>query len=281
MKNRESPAIVLAMPLSLRHTGSCVGDEADAPSVTVFTRVKKVDQMAKQKADNKAARKRKENAINCFPKRAIRQAFDSMADGKATQENGKTAADNASFILVSEAEAYGKAAREVTQDVTTILADWRENMRGLAMEMAVAGHKFASLTKGKDGKPDTAKLTGTGDNVASIAKGVVDFGLTLAQDVPQATDGELSYRDVRAEVERLRKERRDAANPDAALLRDAKAACDDQWTALRELVFGTDDLELVEALTAALAEMQKREQAAQDEAAQVEAEAEQQEAANG
>ena len=228
--------------------------------------------MAKNKADNKAVRANGEAALNCFPKTKLRNQLDKLAEARGTAESGATASDNVSLVIVEIAESYGDAAMKVTTDISTILSDWKANLASMTMEMAVAGHKFAKLTAAKDDKPATACLTGTGNNVLSIAKGVVDFGLAIAL-LP--TDGEtpVSYRDVRTAVQGLRKARKDAANPEAAALATAEQTCRDNFADLCEAVFSQKDIELTMSLATALAEQTAEQNAAVAAADAIEADA--------
>jgi hypothetical protein len=164
------------------------------------------------------------------------------------------------------AEIYADDAAAVTDDVTTVLSDWKANVASMTMEMAIAGHKFAKLTAAKDDKPATACLTGTGNNVLSIAKGVVDFGVAI--DLIESEADSPSYRDVRTVVQGLRKARKDAANPEAAKLATAEQLCRDNFAELCEAVFSQKDIELTVSLANALAE-QTAEQIAAVEATDV------------
>ena len=224
----------------------------------------------KETADNVAIRKANEAALKCFPKRELRKALDALAETRGKAEDAQITSDNVSLDIVAIAEVYASEARTVTDDVTTVLADWRDNMAVMCTEMAIAGHKFAKLNKGKDGKPDTAVLTGTGNNVLSIAKGVIDFSVML--DSIDTGDTPLSYRNVRETVQGLRKARKDAANPEAALLAEAEQNCREAFVELCGLVFGQKDIELTEALTAALDSLVAEEKTNMSQANAIEAE---------
>lgn len=220
----------------------------------------------KGKADQKQVQAANEAAINCFPKGKLIACLDAMADGSQVVNEAGEAIGSASFQLVQLAQTYGVEARAVVDDTSVILKDWRENQRLMATELAAQGHRFAS----KEGEK-AAKLTGTGDNVMSIAKGVVDFGVDTDKCLDH--EGNPSYRAVRSVVEAKRAERRAKENPDAAKLAEAKTACREAAKELLTLVLGTNDIELIEILTESFGEMQGDEASRQDEAERIEQEA--------
>ena len=223
---------------------------------------------------NKAVVKAAEAALKGFPKAKLKAAFDSMAS-LATEADKATESRQLAAVTVC-ALAGHFAEDNHGADVATIANGWRDSLRVLTMELAVAGNRFAEIVEAKDkDKAPTAKLTGYGNNVASIAKGVIEFQVGMVAD-----NGEpKSYREIRKDVEGARAEARRETDPDAALLADSKAACDDAWKELRSVMFGTGDYANIDGLTAMLAETladvqaQLIEQADADKAAAAEAEA--------
>ena len=218
----------------------------------------------KVSADQKQARKANANAVKGFPKSKLRTAFEVMADTTAAGDAASEARAVAALDVCQLAESFAVKNEGVPTD--TITAGWRDHLKGLIMELAVAGNRFAELTEADGDKPATAKLTGYGNNVASIAKGTIEFGIEA---------GDLqSYRSVRQMVEARRAEARRESDPDGAMLADAKAEAVEAWDDLRKAVFDTGDVGLIAGLTAMLSDGLAEFEAAQAEQAEVEAEAE-------
>lgn len=210
----------------------------------------------------KAVAKANETALTRFPKTKVRSTFETMAGCANDSDAANEAKQNAALELVRLAHLYREANAEATTE--TVVTGWRDNLKLVTMELAVSGNKFAELSPSKDDKPATAKLTGYGNNVASIAKGSLEFGIAPLD----------SYRDTRKAVEAARAEARRAADPDAALIADAKQAACEAWDGLRKAVFDTGDLELIRALTVTLDQMRDECEMAQAEADKLEAMAE-------
>lgn len=223
------------------------------------------------KADKEALVAANAAALNCFPKAALIKAIEALAKSKAAGNEAKEGGESASLHIMRIAQGYAAEAAVITDDVSTVLADWRANVDVLALDLAGRGSKFAEIKVGKDGAADTARLTGTGNNVMSIAKGVVDFAVTV-DDCAEA-DEKASYRSVRTVVESLRKERRDKTHPEAAAMEAARTACREAFKELSDLVFGQNDIDLVESLTASLTEALADEVAAIEAANQIAIEA--------
>jgi len=197
----------------------------------------------KKAATKKALVKANETALKAFPTAKLREAFDTMATLADTGDNAAAERQAAALDVLMLAESY--SIENTTADSGTVIQGWRDNLKVLTMELAVAGNRFAELKEGKGDNAATAKLTGYGNNVASIAKGVIEFDVVVNGNVE-------SYREARTIVETARAEARREADPAAAQLADAKAAADDMWKELRETVFSTGDLLNVEALTESL-----------------------------
>ena len=199
----------------------------------------------KQKADVKAARKNGETALKKFPKAKLLGCFTRMAEqanaGDAAAEDRAMAALDVTRLAHDFAMNNPEALNE------TVVKGWRDNVKTLTMELALQGNRFAELKEGKEGAAPTAKLTGYGNNVASIAKGVIEFKIDPCESE--------SYREVRKEVEGARAEARRDADPDAAALEDAKARCVEAWDAVRKAMFDTGDAGNIDTLTAALDDM--------------------------
>lgn len=216
----------------------------------------------KQKADVKAVRKANETALKRFPKSRLVKAFVAMNDAGAATDNASEVKAAAALDVVMAAHEFRAANEDAT--VETVLSGWRDHVKLVAMELALAGNRFAELTEAKDDKPATAKLTGYGANVVSIAKGAVEFEVT----------GE-SYREVRKAVEAARAEAKRESDPDAALLADSKAAAIEAWDELRKAVFETGDAGLVDGLRQLMVDglAEFKAAAAEQDATEAEAEA--------
>jgi len=232
---------------------------------------------SKQKADQRALRKANSTALKGFPKSKLKAAFDTMATLDADANAARESKGAAGLDIVNMAHAF--ADKNAGIDVSTIVEGWRENVKLITMELAVAGNRFAELIPAKDDKPARAKLTGYGNNVASIARGVIEYEIdpsTTAKDDEQPT-----YRSVRDAVQYARDEARRAANPDIAALEDAKGACVEAWNALRDEAYQGNNLDLINLLTETLNQARHDliEAKAHDDAAEAEAEAELAEAA--
>lgn len=217
--------------------------------------------MSTNKADNKALNKANQTATKGFPKSKIKTAFGTMADLAGKGEAATEARQAAALDICKLAHGFRTANADI--DTETVAKGWRDNLALVTKELAVAGNRFAELTPAKGDKPETAKLTGYGNNVASIAKGCIEFDVEPME----------SYRETRKEIEAKRQEARRVENPELAALNDAKAACDEAWQELRKLVYGFNDTGLVGQLTDLLQE-QHADIIAQREAAQTETEGE-------
>lgn len=199
--------------------------------------------MPTKKADKQAIRKANETALKGFPKSKLRKAFDAMAADATAADNAAESKAAAALNVVELAAEFRTANADI--DTATVVKGWRDNFAVLTMELATAGNRFAELKPGKDGQPATAKLTGYGNNVMSIGKGVIEFDIEPGE----------SYRETRVAVEAARREARRKADPDAALLEDAKAEAIANWDELRTLIFETGDAGLVSSLADTLASM--------------------------
>jgi hypothetical protein len=228
-------------------------------------------------ADKGAVKQAAQADLNCFPKAKLEQALEALAAGKTAQGEAATSAASASLELARIAAEYSTEAHAKATKVSSkaashgvVMGDWRDNMRLVALELAASGSPFAESSTNKAGET-VGKLTGTGNNVMSIAKGVVDFELDIDADCKNE-DGEVSYRSVRATVEAKRAERRAQENPEAAKLAAAKESAREAWKALSKIIFDTDDIELIETLTESLESMAEAETKALEIAAEIEAE---------
>lgn len=227
----------------------------------------------KQKADVKAVRKANETALKRFPKSRLVKAFGAMAEANAAAEGATETKAAAALDVVDAACQFRSDNPEATTEA--VLTGLRDHLKLVAMELALAGNKFAELTEAKDDKPATAKLTGYGANVVSIAKGAVEFDLgPSALAGSGLVDGEVSYRDVRKLVEAKRAEAKRQSDPDAALLADAKAEAIEAWDELRKAVFETGDVGLVDGLRQLMVDGLAEFKAAAAEQDAIEAEAE-------
>lgn len=198
---------------------------------------------ATERADQKAKKTANQTALKGFEKAALKRAFEAMAKEKEAGDKATDSKQGQALKIVELAHKFrSKQPDSVPRE--TVVKHWRENMKVLTMELAVAGNKFAQLKEGKDGASPTAKLTGYGDNVASIARGMVEFDVEIGE----------SFRECREAVEAARAEYRRVNDPDAAALSDAKGAADEAWSELRKAVFDTGHTGLIETLAQVLAD---------------------------
>ena len=215
--------------------------------------------MSSNKADQGQRREANKQALNCFPKTKLRASLDVMAESKQVGDDAKEAKANAALKLCVSAESYSSKAHEICgDDTSTVLKDWREGVKLLAKEMAVDGHKFVEANE-KDGVI-TARLSGYGNNVMSIAKGVVEYQVEI--------EDEASYRDVRTTVEAIRATQR---SNEAIELADSKQACKDAFAELTGIIFPLSDVELIDDLTQTLMELTETATAQAAEQAELEA----------
>ena len=236
-----------------------------------FTRVKtRTKTMATdKKADKKAVRKAGEFALKAFPKAKIKAAIEVMAGKAGEADVASDAKAAAALDVCALAESFRDTNMTEGAPCDVIAKGWTEHLKSVALDLAVAGNRFAELKEGKEGEAATAKLTGYGNNVASIAKGVIEFEILL-DAMPEGIDGvdagapAESYRDVRKVVEATRAAKRREADPEGAALADAKALTVEAWDALRTAVFDSGDQELILGLADTLNELK----AAWDEAAE-------------
>lgn len=221
---------------------------------------------ATERADQKPARRANETALKGFPKAKLAAAYDAMAKEKATGDKAADSKAGQALKVVELAHTFRTSQKDGIP-LDTVVKGWRDNMKVLAMELAVAGNKFAELKEGKDGAAPSAKLTGYGNNVASIARGMIECEIDPAECVTD--DGERSYRECRTAVENARNEARRAADAEFARLQDAKALADEAWSELRKAVFKTEHAGLIETLAdvleSAKAELLADERAAGEE----------------
>ena len=210
---------------------------------------------------NKAIVKANQTALKGFPKGKLKSAFELMA-AKANDGDDSNDARQVAALDVCVMAVNFRAKNDAVTDLTTVVQGWRDSIKVLAMELAIAGNRFAELREAKGDKPASAKLTGYGDNVASIAKGCIEHEIAPSD----------SYRETRKAVEAARNEARRAADPNGALLADAKAEADTAWGELREVIFDLGEVAPVESLTEWLND--QREQVAAEIAERIKAEAE-------
>ena len=205
-----------------------------------------------KKADKKAVRKANEFALKAFPKAKIKAAIETMA-GKAGEADVASEAKAAAALDVCVlAETFRDVNMTEGAPCDVIAKGWTEHLKAVALDLAVAGNRFAELKEGKDGEAATAKLPGYGNNVASIAKGVIEFEILLEampEGIEGVTGGEAaeSYRDVRKVVEATRAAKRRDADPEAAALADYMVKERDDGDTFRKGV--TAATEFVEAFS--------------------------------
>lgn len=199
-----------------------------------------------ERAGVKSVQTANKTALKGFPKSKVRAAFVAMAEAKVIADDQNDARSGKANDVCRLAMTFCKANADVT-DRTTLVQGWKDHLQGVVMELAVAGNKFAELiaADAKKGTANSARLTGYGQNVASIAKGCIEFSID-----PDKIDGaeEVSYRETRKAVEGARAEQRRAKDPALALLEDSTAKLDGAWKELRELVLSFKSPDLLNTL---------------------------------
>jgi len=205
-----------------------------------------------KKAGIKSVQKKGELALVKFPASKIRQAFTLMAETANAADSSNESRQAAALDVCMLAHEFRLSNSKA--DIGTVADGWREHLKGITMELAVAGNRFAELKPGDGDKAATAKLTGYGNNVASIAKGCIEFDIDPA-DTAGDGEGDASYRSVRKQVEAKRAEARRDADPDAAKFADAVESLDDTFAELRKLIVGTGDVLNVNEVQGALSDM--------------------------
>ena len=195
-----------------------------------------------------------DHALVKFPKPKLRKAFEAIAQDANVESEAAENRSGAAFNVLVLAHQFALDNAEST--VENIVDGWRDAMGGLCMELATAGNKFAELKPGKDEKPTTAKFTGYGNNVVSIAKGILEFELDPSKLLNE--DGETGFKVARRIVEQRRQARRRELNPELAAMKDATAQATEAWNELRKAVSDFGDLTTMKALRAAIREMRDR-----------------------
>ena len=200
------------------------------------------------------------------------------AMGKQTDKSleAKEQRDAASmaFCLFAESVAEVNMTNDIPRD--TVVLGFTKHLDALRPALHKDGCPFVEA-KTEDGKPTVYSWKGYGNNVKSIAKGVVQFtGHDDYADFPEVSDCE-SFRAIRDAVEAAR---RGGESEDARLLREAKERWNEAVKALTKAVFASKDHELidlrtldVEAITEAVEDEAEQQQAIEDAAEQAKAEA--------
>lgn len=198
---------------------------------------KKASKTKQQAKANKTIAKANESALTAFPS-IIRKSFETIGSAANAADASQEEKSAAALDILRAITDWTRENSEAT--VETLVKGYGDQMAVLALILAAEGNRFAESSENKAGET-VAKLTGYGNNVKSIGKGVVEFELDA--------HGVESYRDMRKQVEALREERRREEDPKAAELADAKAAADEAWQALRSRVFELGEIAAVESLT--------------------------------
>ncbi len=212
-------------------------------------------------------------ATKQFPKAKIRTAMATIGGSAEAEQASRKDRVAAARDICGYAKTFSDANPDIPAEV--IAKSWDAEFNVLALELATSGNRFAKMSKDKK----TATLTGYGANVKSVGKGVIEFELNPA-DCEKAKTGnggsesKGSFSAIREVVEAKRRERDRKANPDRALLDDAKAEAETAWNALSDAIFATNDLELIQGLRASLDEMLEKYRTAEAKQNEIEAEAE-------
>lgn len=221
--------------------------------------------MATKKADVKQVRKAGELALVKFPKTELRNLFESMGGNAQDAENATLNKAEDALQVCACAERFRDVNKANGAPCDVIAKGFREGMKALAIDLAANGNKFAKTVTAKDGTV-SGQLTGYGNNVLSIACGVIeeDVLLDCAPDIAKDAGCEVeagsafeSYRDVRKVVEAIRAVSKRERDPDAAALADSKAKALEAWADLKAAVFGSGDAGLVDGLTGMLEDAHK------------------------
>lgn len=190
-------------------------------------------------------------ALDCFPMPQFKAALNdcSKAKSKETKSTGERVSH--SMTMCDLMYQYSMDCAKISEDHGLKMGDYRDNIKLILKVFAAKKHAFVEFSDAaKRGDPPVPKWNTTANNAISTAKGVVDFHLDPATCLNDK--GENTWTAVQKEVQKLRKERKDEANPDAALLALAKSDCKDEFAKLTAVVFATGDIDLIERLTAQL-----------------------------
>ena len=214
----------------------------------------------KQSAGVKSVQIENQTALKVFKSAKVKATVKAIA---AAKQDGDTAdasrATHAMTFMQLAAAFIADANGKGVTDSGTQSANWVSNIKLMAEQLKAEGHACAEALTDKDGNVTGHKLVGYPANVASIAKGVVEYGIDIT-DVPRKDDKvDISYRDVATAVKLERASRRPT---EVIALAEAKAAALDAFGDLLEVVSQDDDVPLINTLTDSLIAM--KEQALED-----------------
>ena len=135
-------------------------------------------------ADIKSVRDKSKAIISAkFPRGQLLTQFEKMAQATGSEAEHATAKRETAYVVCKAALAYRIAAhgkgKGQSTDVSTIMDSWRENWKTLISELHAKQSPFVEL--GEANKKDERKpvMTGYGRNVASTARGVIEFAIPV------------------------------------------------------------------------------------------------------
>lgn len=135
------------------------------------------------KADIKHLQKENRAAIATkFPKAKLLKQFETMASATGSEAEAAEAKRQTAFIVCEAAVAYRTSAMTETDDLTTILDSWRESWRGLIVELHAKKSPFVELGEANKKGEQKPVMTGYGRNVASAARGMIEFGISVSNE---------------------------------------------------------------------------------------------------
>ena len=171
-----------------------------------------------------------------FPKAKLLAQFAEMADGSTSEKTAQELKTATAYMVCSSADGYADKAfgngNGQSTDRHTILEAWRGHWTLLIAELNAAGNPFVELGEANKKGEQKAVMTGYGRNVASTARGVIEYDVAVID----SAGAKLSYRDIDSAVKKARR----AANPSD--LRTAKEALTEAITEFRKLLQSDVDL---------------------------------------
>ncbi|MHC4315771.1 MAG: hypothetical protein ACYSW3_25290 [Planctomycetota bacterium] len=186
----------------------------------------------KAKADKIALQKSNKAALKVqFPRAKLLKQFKAMAEATGSEAEAAELKRQTAFIVCESAmeyrlAAHGKGAGQTT-DVSTIMDAWREHWKTLIIDLHKAESPFVELGEANKKGEQKPVMTGYGRNVASQARGVIEFDISVTDE-----NGEnRPYTDMTKEIT---KARREALPAEKRTVNAAKDALGEAMTLLRK-----------------------------------------------
>ncbi len=176
-------------------------------------------------AENKAALKVK------FPKAKLLKQFAEMATATGSEAEAADAKRKTAYIVCQAArqyrqDAYGTKTGQ-TNDVSTILDAWRAHWRGLIKELHAKESPFVEMGEANKKGEQKPVMTGYGRNVASTARGVIEFDVPVVDSEGVA----VAYTEM---TKAITQERRASLPQERRALNTAKDELADALAAIRK-----------------------------------------------